>query len=53
MDAEITPPPDESEREAVLAALERLACIDEAPRSAWWRLGVEENLRPAGEEEEA
>lgn len=51
MDAEITPPPNESERVAVLAALERLANADETPRSAWWRSGIEENLGDAGEEE--
>ena len=51
MDVEITPPPNEREREAVLAALERLASTGEAPRSAWWRSGVEENLAGGGEEE--
>ncbi len=46
MEVEITPEPTPEEREALIAALERLLeaqAEPEAYRSAWWRAGLEED----------
>jgi hypothetical protein len=45
VDLRITPEPDD--RDAVVAAVEALLARDELPpayRSAWWALGVRENV---------
>jgi hypothetical protein len=45
VDVRITPEPDD--RDAVVAAVEALLARDELPpayRSAWWALGVRENV---------
>ena len=52
MEYEITPEPTPEEREALIAALERLlaetrvASAPAAHRSAWRRAGIAENLAP-------
>jgi ABC-type uncharacterized transport system involved in gliding motility auxiliary subunit len=47
---EITPEPPPEEREALERALARLLQEPEERRSAWWRVGIQENLtEPEGE----
>ena len=56
MEYQITPEPSPEEREALLAALERLLAEEDGPvqpaayRSEWWRTGVLENVEESAEE---
>jgi hypothetical protein len=47
VDAEIRPEPSVEEREAILAALERVIPARPDPRGGWWRLGVEDDTDDA------
>jgi hypothetical protein len=44
VELEIWPMPSEAEREAIVAALERLADPTDPGRDAWWEAGMRENL---------
>jgi hypothetical protein len=41
---DISPTPSEAEREAIAAALERLAEGAASGRGEWWEAGIRENL---------